>query len=215
VSARSDNAIGYVSPRWAGVELRLLGAFAEQSATLGPAFGASARYTAGPVDLVAGYQRQAAAGEGAARAEVVGGSYDFGVARLFAGYTRERNDCSTCTGGLARPAGLPAGTAADFRLINVGAKIPTGAWTTFVQFVRVQDRSGQAMPADRDANWFAIGGEYALSRRTAVYTTLGTIGNRNGSQYALGSGTAQQPANFVAAGDPRSTTFTLGVRHSF
>ena len=33
--------------------------------------------------------------------------------------------------------------------------------------------------------------------------------------YALGTGSAQQPAGFVADGDPRSTTLALGVRHSF
>jgi predicted porin len=211
VNARSENAVGYVSPRWGGVEVRLLGGFGEHSAELGNSYGASARYNNGPVELVGGFHRQSAAGTGAARAGVVGGSYDFGVARVFAGWTEERNNCSTCTGGLAPTTRLAAGGASEFRLINIGAKIPTGAWTTFVQYVRVQDRGN----SDRDANWFAIGGEYALSKRTAIYTTLGTINNRNGSQYALGSGTAQQPAGFVAAGDPRSTTFTLGIRHGF
>ena len=215
VSARSDNAVGYVSPRWGGVELRLQGGLGEHSPTQGNAAGASLRYSGGPADLVAGYGHQSARGDDAVRAYVVGGSYDFGVARLFAGLTDERNDCSSCTGTLARPGTLPAGAAANFRLLNIGAKIPTGAWTTFVQYVRVQDRSQYATDVDRDANWFAIGGEYALSRRTAIYTTLGTISNRNGSQYALGSGTAQQPAGFVAAGDPNSTTLTLGLRHAF
>lgn len=43
----------------------------------------------------------------------------------------------------------------------------------------------------------------------------GTIDNRNGSQYAPGSGTTQQPAGFVAPGDPRATTLNLGLRHVF
>ena len=50
---------------------------------------------------------------------------------------------------------------------------------------------------------------------TVLYGALGTVNNRNGSQYALGSGTAQQPAGYVAAGNPRSTTATVGIRHSF
>jgi predicted porin len=85
-----------------------------------------------------------------------------------------------------------------------------------VQAVRVQDRSSYAVSTpNRDATWLAIGGEYALSKRTIAYGALASIRNKNGSQYALGSGTVQQAAGFIGAGDPRSTTLSLGIRHLF
>ncbi len=48
-----------------------------------------------------------------------------------------------------------------------------------------------------------------------AYASLGAVGNQNGSRYALGSGSAQQPAGLGGAGDHRSTTLTLGMRHAF
>jgi predicted porin len=91
-----------------------------------------------------------------------------------------------------------------------------GATTAMAQVVRVRDRSRYAVdPGSRDATWFAIGAEYALSRRTTPYTSLGSIGNRNGSHFAIGSGTVQQPANRVGAGDPRPTTLAIGMRTLF
>jgi hypothetical protein len=48
-----------------------------------------------------------------------------------------------------------------------------------------------------------------------LYSALGSIDNRNGSQYALGSGGVQTPAGSVPPGNPRSTTLSLGMRHLF
>lgn len=217
VNARADNALNYVSPKLGNVEVRALVAKGEGSTTIGNARGLSVRYAREAVDLLAGYGRQEGAnGQGGVTSVVVGGSYNFGPARVFAGYTSEKNSCGTCTGILARPEGVAGGSAAEFRLINLGVRVPLGSATAIAQVVRVQDRSQYAVATpDRDATWVAVGGEYALSKRTAFYATLGMIGNRNGSQYALGSGTVQQSAKFVAAGNPRSTTLSLGMRHVF
>jgi len=190
----------------------------EDSKTLGSGYGLSARYTHSALDVVAGFVRQNAGtgGTGAAQGAVLGGSYDFGVARFYLGYTRERNDCTNCGGALSRPAGVASNGHGDFRLINVGTRVPFGAFTAIAQYVRLQDRTEYAVnPGKRDANWWAIGGEYALSKRTLIYTSVGSISNQNGSQYALGTGSAQLPANSVAGGNPHTTTVNLGIRHSF
>jgi predicted porin len=80
----------------------------------------------------------------------------------------------------------------------------------------VQDRSDYLMsPGGRDATWLAIGGEYLLSKRTSLYGSFGTVSNRNGSAYAIGTGAAQQPAGAVAPGDPRAKAMGVGIRHSF
>ena len=153
---------------------------------------------------------------GEVKSWVVGGSWNLGVAKVFAGVTQESNSCTTCTGALARGPGIIAGGASEFRLINLGVRVPFGAATVMAQVVKVQDRSDYSVnPGDRDANWVALGGEYALSKRSILYGSVATIGNRNGSAYAIGTGTAQQPASFVAPGNPRVTTLSLGVRHAF
>ncbi|CAN5510742.1 porin [soil metagenome] len=218
VNARVDNAIQYSAPVIANTETRLLFAPGEGQVDVGRNFGASARYTKAPFDLVAAFGRQDGAGRAGGRivSFTVGGSYDFKPFKLYAGVTNEQNSCSTCVGSLARQTGVTGGNASEFRLFNIGMRYPVGAFTAIAQVVRVDDRSKYAVnPGDRDATWVAIGAEYALSKRTILYGALGSIDNQNGSQYALGSGGVQRPAGAVAAGDPRSTTATLGMRHSF
>lgn len=218
VNARYDKAAGYTSPNWGGLQVRALASAGEGSTAIGRGYSASARYTAGPINGVLGWVKQQGRGNanGNATAVVVGGSYDFGAAKLFAGYTDDKNSCTTCTGALTRAAGVTATGASEFKLINVGVRVPVGNFVGIAQAVRVKDKSVYAVnPGSRDANWFALGGEYNFSRRTVGYGSVGTIGNQNGSQYALGSGAMQQAAGFVAANNPRSTTVTLGMRHSF
>jgi len=218
INAREDNAVGYVSPSLGGAELRAMVAAGEGSTSIGRAYGLSGRYLGGPVDVVAAYTRQDGAGDGSGSVSsfLAGGSFDFGMAKLFAGISDERNSCTTCTGALARSSGVAGTNASAFRVYNVGARVPFGAMTAIVQLARVDDRSVYAVdPGSRDATWATIGAEYAFSKRTLIYSALGTIGNKNGSQYALGSGTAQQPAGVVAAGNPRATTATIGIRHAF
>jgi predicted porin len=216
VAARADNALGYTSPDFGGLEFRVLGALGEGSTALGRGYGASARYAGGPIIAALGMMRQNGASNlnGSMQAVVAGGSYDFGVAKVFAGYTNEKNSCTTCTGAMARVSGA---STSEFRLINLGARMPLGGATTGIaQVTRVSDRSVYtAATGDRDATWLAIGAEYLLSKRTMIYGSIGSIGNKNGSLYALGSGTALQPANAVGTGNPRATTGQIGIRHVF
>lgn len=217
VNARSNNAFLYTSPKFANVEVRAL-VSREEDTTAGKSSGLSARYSDGPVDLIAGYGRQDGLGttNGKLESFVVGGSYNFGPARVYGGVTTEENSCTTCTGTLVRATGVAGSNASEFRLVNLGVRIPVGNTTAIAQVVRVSDRSRYAAATgDRDATWFAIGGEYAFSKRTGAYATIGTIGNQNGSLYALGSGTVQRPANFFGGANRRSTTLTLGMRHNF
>lgn len=218
VTARADNSIAYVSPRFGGVEFRALTAAGEGSTAIGRTYSASVRYRSGPVDALLAWARQngANSASGEATGFTAGGSYDFGPAKLFLGVANEKNACTTCTGALVRTAGITGNRASEFRLTNVGVRVPMGAWTTYAKVTRVQDRSQYAAnPGDRDGTWLALGAEYNLSKRTMVYGTVATIGNKNGSNYALGSGTTQQPANAVGAGNPRSRTMVVGLRHAF
>ncbi len=133
---------------------------------------------------------------------------------MYAGLADEKNTCTSCTGALARGAGVAGSNASQFRMTNLGARMPFGALSVFTQVTRINDRSQYTVnPGDRDATWFGVGAEYALSTRTSLSGTMATVGNKNGSGYALGSGTAQQPANAVAPGNPRANTAVVGIRH--
>jgi predicted porin len=217
INARDDNALSYASPNIGGFVFRAQTALSENSATLGNSRGLSARYTSGAVDLVAGWNRQSSgsAGTGEVTAHVFGGSYNFGAARVFGGYTQEANSCSNCTGAFSRVTGVVGGNEAKFRIVNLGVRVPFGATTAIAQVAKIADRSQYAVnPGNRDATWLAVGVEHALSKRTMVYSSIGSIGNSNGSSYALGTGSSQQPASF-ATNPSRSTTFAIGMRHTF
>ncbi len=215
VSARQDNAVNYVSPRWGGIEFRGQYSFGENSATIGRGYGASARYQAGGFDLNAGFQRQEGPDDAAGKvsAMVLGGSYDARFAKFFMGMTVEKNSCVTCTGAIAR---LPGASTSEFRLTNVGVRVPFGQFTAIAQFTRVNDRSDYtALTGNRDANWIALGGDYDLSKRTRLYFGVGQISNKNGSQYVLGTGIAQAPATLVGSASGSSRNIYMGVRHNF
>lgn len=218
IAARYDNSVAYISPKIGGVEVRGQVAAGEGSGTVGRAYGLSARYAAGMLDLMAGWGRQNAgtAGTGKINSYVFGGSVNFGAARVYAGISNEANSCSNCTGALARVGNIAAGGESTVRLYNLGVRVPFGATTAIAQYVRVNDRSDYLVsPGDRDANWFSLGAEYALSKRTLIYSSLGTIDNKNGSLYNLGTGSAQQPSASVGGGNPRAKTASLGIRHLF
>jgi predicted porin len=220
LNARSDNSVAYLSPKLGGLEVRAQGALGEGGTTLGRAYGFSGRYTGGALDLVAGYGRQNAGttGTGKLKSYVVGGSFDFGAAKLFAGVSDDVNSCSNCTGALARPVGITATGDSETRLYNLGVRLPFGSTTAIVQYAHVDDRSEYLVnPGDRDANWVALGAEYALSKRTLIYSSISTINNKNGSQYNLGTSAAgQQPAaTTLASNNARAKTAAIGVRHNF
>ena len=218
LAARLDNALRYTSPSWNGLSLQGMASLGEGSSSIGRGAGFAARYTQGAVDAVVSAQRVNGAGNlgasGSVQGLVVGGSVQLGASRVFAGLTEERNSCSTGCSGLPRVTGA---TTARFRLLNLGLRQPLGAaFTGIAQYTRVQDRSAYAAATGaRDAHWLALGGEYTLSKRSMIYGSVGTVGNHNGSNYVLGSGSALQAAGAIGAGNPRATTTQLGVRHSF
>ncbi|WP_082535904.1 porin [Methylibium sp. Root1272] len=218
VNARADNALSYTSPNFGGLEFRGQIAAREASTTIGRYYGLSARYKSGNIDFVASHAKQEGANDenGSIRSTIIGGSYNFTVAKVYAGYANEKNSCTTCTGALARATGVAGASASEFQFVNVGVRVPFGQFTAIAQAVRITDDTIYAVPTEsRDATALSVGGEYALSKRTILYGSAATVKNKNGSQYAIGTGAAQQPAGTVAAGDPRSKAFTLGVAHFF
>jgi predicted porin len=204
---RVDNSVVYDSPVVKGFSTRWMYAPGEVAGDAGASrvLGAGARYLMGPLDLNAAYTSgRDAFDRGAQTAVNAGGSYKFGKAQLFAGFIREKN-AQAPSRTTSRPATLR-------KVFNLGARYATTpASRVIFQVVRLQNRS-EGLTVDRDATLVAFGGEYDLSKRTVVYSSIGTVGNQNGSGYSLGSGTYVGSA---VAGDARASTVNLGLRHSF
>jgi predicted porin len=99
-------------------------------------------------------------------------------------------------------------------IVNVGALIPAGPGTVRVGFVDV-NASGTT-PAgvstdNDDARQFALGYVYDLSKRTALYTTVARVNNKNAAAYVVDSNPALPKPN----NGQDSTGYEIGIRHSF
>lgn len=176
---RANNAIYYRSPNMGGLSVHAAiaageGQLAAETANTfrssAPApgnpggfgerpAGFSLRYAAGPLNVGIAYDRNYA------KFKTTGlyGSYDFGVAKLFAQF--EDGD-GTIGGVLA--------TKEKVKAFSIAANIPFGAVVGKVGYLRYNsDRVNQ------DATKFGFGAEYNFSKRTLVYSDIGKAsGNR-------------------------------------
>jgi len=97
----------------------------------------------------------------------------------------------------------------------IGGVAPLGAWNFKASYGQV-DRTGHigALTVDgQKASQIAVGADYNLSKRTALYATYSYINNSDGAAFIVGG------LNNVAAGgavpNSNSTGFEMGVKHSF
>ncbi len=133
---------------------------------------------------------------------VLGGSYDFGVAKLFAAWNDIEQD----------PVG--GGTKLiDARVWSLGATIKAGPGSVSVTFADRNDK----LAANSDARLFGVGYNYPLSKRTDIYAYYARLTNKNNGTAAgdltLNSATATGFAVATTDYDPRA--FQLGLRHTF
>jgi general bacterial porin, GBP family len=186
---RADNAIVYETPRLGGLLARVMYAFGEDAGGVDGALddaGFSLQYNSGPLYLAYGYDgRRNAAATDRRQWHSAGGSYDFGIAKLYAAWRTRKETV----------AGV------DERSGWLGVAVPLGLATLQATLGRVDDRTG----ANRDARGISVGAEYALSKRTDLYGRHGRVSNRNAASFNLDNG--------LNGSGPVSTA--LGLRHRF
>ncbi|WP_194725690.1 porin [Noviherbaspirillum malthae] len=160
--------------------------------------GAMLGYKSGPVDVRFGYHRNNNAdGTDDGRSAMIGGTYDFKVAKAHLGMQANK--------GLVIINGRPIADT-DTRDLIIGATVPFGANSLLVSYTHKDDRSA----ADGDARQLALGISHRLSKRTDLYASVARIKNDApvGSVrfYTVGNGSSQ------GTGD---RAFNVGVRHLF
>lgn len=190
-----DNVVAYETPVWGGFSARLFYAPSEQASGIGRYTAASVNYTRGPLNIVASYDEQTILSSGKAAVHAtVGGSYDFRVLKLFAGFESIKD---------AAPV---EASNHDARLGTVGMHVPvTGTGKVVASITHRDDRSA----ARQDATQWAAGWFESLSKRTTLYTTYGQIQNKNGGTFGIG----YTPIT-VAAGHTVQS-LQLGINHTF
>lgn len=123
---------------------------------------------------------------------MLGAAYDFGVVRLVGNYiTTKQTFSNTSTDTVQTET-------------NIGLTAPFGAVTAIAQIGRNTYSSSVvgANQGDRSGNDWAIGADYALSKRTTAYVKTGVTNKLEGTLNAVQN-------------DSKRTVTSIGIKHTF
>lgn len=162
---RWSNSVGYKSPRFGGLSVEVARALGENQRH--PATSTNVQYSEGPLWLALGTDRL----NRGTHMEIVAAGYDLGVVHPKASYTRAK-------GGLN----------GDARSYTVSALVPTGFGRVFASYGRLDPKRSA------ESSMIGAGAQLDLSKRTLLYTNLGTARQR---------------------GFTRTTVIDAGVKHTF
>ena len=155
---RQSNSVVYTAPAFEGMTASVGYSFHNKAdATASPAIAETASsmdlgvsYLRGPIAVGLSNWRTDAVGSTASLNEInASGSYDFGVARLSAGYFTQKQDA-----------------VVDSKGYNVGATVPVlSNMSLLANYAKKNDK----LSANQDKEIFAVGAQYTLSKRTSLY----------------------------------------------
>ncbi|MCX7692425.1 porin [Tepidimonas taiwanensis] len=177
---RRDNQITYISPDFSGFSGAITYALGENKTATSSATDTTAfhvKYAAGPLLVGAAYQQEEVSNTVDRTYTLLAGSYDFGVAKLTAGYNRAKLDM----GGKDNEYQL----GVDFPVAS-NARIAVG-------YVHAKYKLANGA-SNGKGNGYTITGYYDLSKRTRLYAGLNNYSVKNaagvktekGNLYAVG-----------------------------
>jgi predicted porin len=194
---RSDNSVKYVSPSFGGLTVSLYNAQKQTKATgssFSTTFGAydftgsdevGVNYANGPIAASYSNLKQKAADGSSTTYDTLGANYALGAAKLFALVQNTKNSANTV----------------DNSYVAISGTYAMGATTLMASAGSLENKAGAK------SKLAAIGADYALSKRTAVYARYESIDN------VVATGIAAA-ATIDGAGTKRTRT-AIGVRHAF
>ncbi len=189
-----SNAITWSAPKFGGVGATLQYALGEGSVS-GDSIGANLVYFSGPIGATLAVQQvKATFASGDETTWQLGGSYSIGIIKAFAQIGRVDEGATTVA--TAATGTTPAGTAPTATantkdtITQLGASMPLGAGSLLASYAR--GKTSGARSDKRD--FFALGYDYTLSKRTDAY--LMTLFDKRDQQ-------------------SRGTSLAVGVRHRF
>ena len=193
---RADNQIMYLLPSNIGGVYGRAAVAAGEGTAGKKYYGGRIGYAAGPVDVSVSYGQTTVApllGEDKFKVADIGASYDLGVVKLMGYYTQNKfanQKLAQYSLGVTAPIGLG--------IIKAAYTHANASGTNAV---------GTNVDAN-DANQFAVGYIYNLSKRTAVYGTAAYVKNKGNAAFNVNSALA------LASGQ-KSTGAEVGIRHAF
>ncbi len=184
--------------------------------------GARTGWSQGPLDVALGYGESTLLSKAEQSEKIkslnVGGSYDFGVVKLFGEWSHVRD---------VRQEGT-ASISDRYDGWMTGVHVPVGHGNIRASIANVKFKNGNGLPgSDASVNKLALGYVHNLSKRTALYTTVARIAIKNGRNNPSVMGVTPlvlsvpaifpQPTYQTTDGmQPHSAMgFDIGIRHIF
>jgi predicted porin len=196
---RADNQISYFLPATLGGAYGQVAVAAGEGTAGNKEIGGRVGYAAGPLNVGIAYAETTVAAGDKFKQVVLGGSYDFGVAKALAQFVQAK---------FASSAGGPR----KQNVYQIGAVVPVGRGEIHIGYINANMSGGAALSGfgnDDDASQFALSYLYNLSKRTALYATGARLSNKGASKLILATGAAGMKPGET------STGFEAGIRHSF
>lgn len=191
-AVRANNMVGYFLPSGLGGIYGSAQVAAGEGVVGNKYYGGRLGYAAGPFDISGAYSETFAAGNIKYKVANIGGSFDFGMAKLYAFYDKRGYNGLT------------------YATYSVNASVPLGQGEFRAGYTR-GDAKGTGIGSN-DASLVGVEYIYNLSKRTALYTQYGRLANKGKSALSLGGVVSAADAT---AGGFNSTGYGVGVRHSF
>lgn len=214
---RLNNLVAYVSPSWGGFNVTAGYTFNaldnEQSPRVSGfetdvrAWAISPKYVNGP--LMVGLNLHEIKDKGSddkVRVYDLGGSYNFGVAKVGAIF------------GLRRADGIDFGQFAageDTKQWMLGVTVPVGASSNVLASYGQRKTDIAGSSKDAKVSQWALGYEHWLSKRTGVYATYADINNNKAAEESGDGALIGSVGDATSAGDGYQRGFNVGVRHLF
>ena len=193
LTRRLSNSVNYKSNPMGGFSV--LAAYSAGERTTDPSadlWGVAVEYANGGLYLGAGYHNYERLATGDDKEYAFGAGFKFGDFDLKGNYL----------------VADQTGNNNKFEQINVGGVYTMGANKFYANVQRNEIDNGAK------GNAWAVAYSYALSKRTNVYTTYGTMRNNARGVFGLTASTPSiTPAATALGTDP--SAFTLGIRHTF
>jgi len=195
---RANNTVGYILPNGVfgpGLYGQLMVA-AGENALGNKMWGGRIGYAAGPFDVAFAYSDTDITDDASGTNWNIGGAWNFGFMKLSAFYSQI--EISGSVGGVG---------FADRGQENwyIGASVPFGQANFKISWGQAD---GTGASNQRGAKQWAIGGDYNLSKRTAVYLTLSSINNNDASAFRVATTSPLTAGQNSQGGE-------IGIRHSF
>jgi predicted porin len=196
---RSDNMVSYFLPGNLGGFYGQLATAPSEGVAGGKFYSGRGGWSNGTFDVSAGYAETTVKLDDKFKQTQIGAFYDFKIVKVSGQYLYETYDSA-------------AGGDRKQKVFQIGLAAPLGDGILRADYINGNmsgGKSGSGFGNDDDAYQMAIGYQYNLSKRTAIYTTFATLKNKGASKLIVAQGN-----NGMKSGET-STGYDIGLRHSF